>query len=136
VLTTGLIHLTGIGIGSLSNVVAEGTLSRLVGVTIALASINFYHRVMNPDVAWRGFVALMAQLDLVLALIGLGLALAPLGQNALAAATLLFIGSDVAAMFLRHPNMPTDPAKTCWPEVFASAPEYPPRQGHPLAPTV
>jgi hydrogenase/urease accessory protein HupE len=41
VLATGLIHLTGIGIGSLSNVVAEGTLSRLVGVTIALAGIYF-----------------------------------------------------------------------------------------------
>jgi urease accessory protein len=41
VLATGLIHLTGIGIGSISNVVAEGTLSRLVGVTIALAGIYF-----------------------------------------------------------------------------------------------
>jgi urease accessory protein len=41
VLATGLIHLTGIGIGAISNVVAEGTLSRLVGVTIALAGIYF-----------------------------------------------------------------------------------------------
>jgi hypothetical protein len=41
VLATGLIHLTGIGIGSLSNIVAEGTLSHLVGVTIALAGIYF-----------------------------------------------------------------------------------------------
>jgi urease accessory protein len=41
VLATGLIHLSGIGIGSLSNIVGEGSLSRLVGITIALAGIYF-----------------------------------------------------------------------------------------------
>ena len=57
---------------------------------------------MNAGEASRGFVALMAQLDLVLALIGLGLALAPLRQGALAAATLLFITGDVAAALSSH----------------------------------
>ena len=57
---------------------------------------------MNADEVWRGFVALMAQLDLVLALIGLGLALAPLREGALAAATLLFISGDVVAALSTH----------------------------------
>jgi urease accessory protein len=41
VLATGLIHLSGIGIGSLSNIVGQGFLSRFIGMTIALAGIYF-----------------------------------------------------------------------------------------------
>jgi hypothetical protein len=46
--------------------------------------------------AWRGFVDLTAQLDLVLALFGLGLAVAPLEAGALAMAVLLFLTSGLA----------------------------------------
>jgi hypothetical protein len=60
---------------------------------------------MDPGAAWRGFVSLMSQLDLVLALIGLGLALAPLGDGVLVAATLLFIGGDIAAALSTHQLM-------------------------------
>jgi hypothetical protein len=60
---------------------------------------------MGSGEAWRGFLALMAELNLVLALIGLGFALAPLREGALAAATLLFVGSDVAAALRTHELM-------------------------------
>jgi len=57
---------------------------------------------MNASEAWRGFIALIAQLDLVLALIGLGLALAPLRYTALITAILLFISCDVGAALSFH----------------------------------
>jgi hypothetical protein len=52
--------------------------------------------------AWRGFVELTAQFDLLLALFGLGLAMAPLKAGALAAAVVLFLTSDLAAALGAH----------------------------------
>jgi len=35
-------------------------------------------------------------------------------------------------LFLLNPNLPCDPSKTPWPEIFQSKPVYPPPLGHPL----
>jgi hypothetical protein len=57
---------------------------------------------MNLEEALRGFAALAVQPDLVLALVGLGLAMAPLRDRALALASLLFVSGDLAAALGAH----------------------------------
>jgi hypothetical protein len=57
---------------------------------------------MEPEQIVRGFAALASQPNLVLALVGLGLALAPLHERALALAASLFVGGNLAGALGAH----------------------------------